>query len=129
MHGVDYLALCTDPRMLFPSIARTLIQALPTPTAWLLWSLLALGLLGFYYCLKPRLGFGDVEILLVVALALELSPALYVTVSATSLALLCFCVCKLKGQPLQAVPFVPFIMGGLILYVGSLIIFVPSAGL
>lgn len=66
--------------------------------------MLALGLLSFYYFLKPRLGFGDIEILLVIALALGLSPTLYVTVLATSLALLYFCVCKLKRQPLQAVP-------------------------
>ena len=125
----DYLALCIDPRVLFPSIAWTLIQAFPTPTAWLLWSLLALGLLGFYYFFKPRLGFGDVEILLVIALVLGLSPTLYVTVLATSLALLYFGVCKLKRQPLQAVPFVPFIMGGLVLYVGGLIIFASNTGL
>ena len=115
--------------MLFPSIVWTLIQAFPTPTAWLLWSLLALGLLSFYYFFKPRLGFGDIEILLVIALALGLSPTLYVTVLATSLALLYFGVCKLKRQPLQAVPFVPFIMGGLVLYVGGLIIFASNTGL
>ncbi|MBA1434205.1 prepilin peptidase [Bombilactobacillus bombi] len=106
----DIFFLSIWPITLVPSIVATLILQFPNSNFWLHWIALAVIFSIFYFLCKNKFGFGDIEIILLIALLLGIKLTLEIILLTTLIIII-----YLIGQPQKLnsnlpIAFIPFLL-------------------
>ncbi|UQS84010.1 prepilin peptidase [Bombilactobacillus thymidiniphilus] len=108
----DWRNLAIWPITLIPIVTITLVLQPLTVRQWLHWLLLAIIFNSIYWLMPNKLGYGDIEVILVIALVLGIKRALLITLGATSLAM---CYLVIQTSKRTVIPFIPFFLASLLI--------------
>ncbi|NVY96297.1 prepilin peptidase [Lactobacillus sp. DCY120] len=111
----DYLFLAIWPVTLIPITIFLVFWTPWTMERFFSWLLLATILTSFWFFQRHAWGIGDLEVLLVIALFLDLLTSLFLVLGASLLAITYWTIKKVGGHSIHRLPFVPFILVSLLL--------------
>lgn len=115
----DVLFLHIWPIILLPTIISTVIWQPLTLIAWKYWLVWAIILILLFTALHGKIGFGDIEVMLLLALVLGINSTLEIVLLATIFIMIYYAIYQFNNHKLTAVAFVPFLLLALLIRLGA----------
>lgn len=111
----DFLTMSISPICLFPITVFVLVFQFPDWFSLVELIIFSISLIIFYLAEFNKIGFGDVEVMIIMCLMFGLITTLEIILSASTIALLFFAWKYITHKAIPAIPFVPFLFLGLLI--------------